>query len=125
MKIKDIELEKLSDFCGDLLSRTYLELGQNPNPKDVASLGVILVNDLKIDFPELTTSDISHAFRLGVRGDLFHVNVKTYYKWIKTHQDLIWINESKQEYEKDKRLIYRSRKGTGMNLITNSIKQIK
>lgn len=125
MKIRDIELEKLSDFCGDLLSRTYLELGQNPNPKDVASLGVILVNDLKIDFPELTTSDISHAFRHGVRGDLFHVNVKTYYKWIRIHQDLIWKNESKQEYEKDKRLIYRSRKGTGMKLITNSIKKIK
>ncbi len=124
MKINEMQIEQLSDFCGDLLSKTYLELGQNPKPQDVATLGISLVNDLSLDFPTLTTHDIIHAFRNGVRNtDDWYLTVKVYYKWIKQHRQLIWDNEKKDEYDKDKRLLYRTRKGTG--LITLKDKLIK
>lgn len=125
MKIKEMKIEQLSDFCGDLLSKTYLELGQNPKPQDVATLGISLVNDLSIDFPSLTTHDITHAFRNGVRNtDEWYLNVKVYYKWINTHKDLIWQNEGKSVEQIDKRLKYRTRHGTGLISMNKKISDI-
>ena len=54
------------------------------------------------------------------------MQVKTYYKWIKDHRQIIWNNESTPERYQDKRLNYRSRAGTGTKKIGVEItKQIK
>ena len=69
--------------------------------------------------------DIVHAFREGVRNtDDFSINVKTYYKWIKAHRNLIWAQNSNQSVYVDKRLHYRKRQGTGMKRLSNEVKQL-
>ena len=86
-----------------------------------------LANDLKQDFKNLEFQDIVQAIREGVRNTdnvRFVVNVQSYYIWIKAHRQLIWNEDSKEPERQDKRLKYRSRKGTGLNSISN-IKQLK
>jgi len=124
-KIKDIQIEKLREFGVDLLSKTYMELGQRPSEEDIVSFAIILAEDLKIDFKNLELNDIQESFRQGVRNTKeFHITVKVYYSWIKSHRQLIWNESSKEPERQDKRLQYRSRKGTGMKSISN-IKKLK
>ena len=124
MKIKHLETNDLKLKCLDLVTKTFVELGQVKDDKTLAILAQTLSNDLLEDFSTLTFEDIVQSFRNGVRHtDAFVLNVQTYYKWIKAHRALIWNNEGK-EY-KDKRLKYRSRTGTGLNKIENKIKQLK
>ena len=125
IKIKDIEIEKVREFAVDLLSKSYMELGQRPNEEDIVMFAVILADDLKLDFPNLELEDITQSFRQGIRNsDKFHLTVKTYYHWIKSHRQIIWDNESKEPERKDKRLRYRSRNGTGLKKL-NINKKLK
>ena len=125
-KIKDIELRSLREKCCDLMSQTYMELGQRPSEEDVVTFSITLANDLREDFPNLTFEDIRKAFRNGVRNtDKFHLTVKTYYLWIKSWRQIIWDNDTKEEQYKDKRLSYRSKSGTGVKKITTTINQLK
>tara|TARA_R110002050_G_scaffold230091_1_gene365624 strand:+ start:2242 stop:2622 length:381 start_codon:yes stop_codon:yes gene_type:complete len=125
MVIKEIETSQLKLKCLDLITKTFVELGQVKDDKTLAILAQTLASDLLEDFPNLTFEDIQASFRQGVRNSKeFHLTVKTYYKWIKAHRQLIWNNASIEPERQDKRLKYRSRKGTGLKSITN-IKQIK
>ena len=91
MIIKEIQIEELRTKCVDLLSKTFLELRQNPTEEDIVSLAIILADDLKDDFEKLYFEDIEKAFREGVRKtDDFVIGVKTWYRWIKKHRELIW-----------------------------------
>ena len=113
--IKEIEIKELKLLCVDLVSKTLVELGQSKTDKEIVILATSLAEDLKEDFYKLYFIDIQKSFREGVRRtELFALNVKTYYNWIKRHRDLIWENESKEELHKDKRLKYRSKNNTGM-----------
>tara|TARA_R110000824_G_scaffold393_4_gene2818 strand:+ start:4301 stop:4690 length:390 start_codon:yes stop_codon:yes gene_type:complete len=128
MKIKDIHIQELAVVCNDLLFKTLVELGQNKNEDWLLAMSNSLANDLKQDFKNLEFQDIVQAFREGVRNTdnvRFVINVQSYYIWIKAHQDLIWQNDDKELERRDKRLKYRSRKGTGLNSISNNIKQLK
>tara|TARA_R100000995_G_scaffold68857_1_gene37480 strand:- start:154 stop:528 length:375 start_codon:yes stop_codon:yes gene_type:complete len=123
--IKDIDIKDLELHCVDLVSKTLVELGQVKDEKHIVVLSKSLAYDLKEDFSKLYLEDIQQAFRQGVRTtEVFVLNVQTYYKWIKSHRQLIWNETSKEPERQDKRLKYRSRKGTGLKSITN-IKQIK
>tara|TARA_R100000963_G_C4628819_1_gene94367 strand:- start:680 stop:1051 length:372 start_codon:yes stop_codon:yes gene_type:complete len=123
MKIKEIETSQLKLKCLDLITKTFVELGQVKDDKTLAILAQTLASDLLEDFANLTFEDIQASFRQGIRNtDRFVLNVQTYYLWIKAHRQLIWNNEGKEHT--DKRLKYRSRKGTGLKSITN-IKQLK
>ena len=118
MKIKDHRIEELREFACDLMSKTYLELGQRPSEEDVFTFACILADDLLIDFGNLELQDIQQSFRQGIRNTKeFHLTVKVYYKWIKSHRQLIWNNADKEPERMDKRLKYRSRKGTGIKKI--------
>ena len=125
MKIKEIETSQLKLKCLDLITKTFVELGQVKDDKTLAILAQTLANDLLEDFSNLTFEDIQQAFRQGIRNtDRFVLNVQTYYLWIKAHRQLIWNEASKEPDRQDKRLRYRSRKGTGLKSITN-IKKLK
>lgn len=104
-----------------------MELGQKSNAKDIFTFSCVLAEDLQTDFDKLTQEDIRQAFRQGIRNTKeFHLTVKTYYKWIKDHRQLIYNNEDTEPNLQDKRLRYRSRQGTGMKRIAiNPIKQLK
>ena len=124
--IKDIDIKDLELHCVDLVSKTLVELGQVKDEKHIVVLAKSLAYDLKEDFSKLYFEDIQQAFRQGVRTtEVFVLNVQTYYKWIKSHRQLIWNQSDKEPQRQDKRLRYRSRTGTGLSKISNKIKQIK
>ena len=126
MKYIKQELNKeLTLKCVDLISKTFVELGQTKSEEEIVILSRSLADDLQRDFGNLTFVDIENAFRQGVRNtDLFALNVKTYYRWIKAHRQIIWDNEDKDPQQVDKRLNYRSRTGTGLKSI-GTLKQLK
>ena len=124
--IKDIEIKELELMCVDLISKTLVELGQIKDEKHIVILAKSLAYDVKEDFRNLYFEDIVQAFRQGVRNtDNFVLNVQNYYKWIKDHRQLIWNESSKEPERQDKRLVYRSRKGTGHKLLSWEIKKLK
>ena len=87
-------IEDLRTHSVEILSKAYLELGQNPNEDTIVSMSLILAEDLQKDFKNLDIEDIKASFRRGIREtDSFHITVKTYYKWIKTYRDLLWDAE--------------------------------
>ncbi len=123
MVIKEIEISQLKLNCLDLITKTFVELGQVKDDKTLAILAQTLASDLLEDFANLTFEDIQQAFRQGIRNtDRFVLNVQTYYLWIKAHRQLIWNESSKEPEQQDKRLRYRSRKNTGLNNINKLIK---
>ena len=123
MVIKEIEVSQLKLKCLDLITKTFVELGQVKDDKTLAILAQTLASDLLEDFANLTFEDIQQAFRQGIRNtDRFVLNVQTYYLWIKAHRQLIWNEASKEPERQDKRLRYRSRKNTGLNNINKLIK---
>ena len=124
--IKDIDIKELELMCVDLISKTLVELGQLKDEKHIVILAKSLAYDIKEDFKNLYFEDIVQAFRQGVRGtDSFVLNVQNYYKWIKDHRQLIWNESSKEPERRDKRLVYRSRKGTGLKIMNKEIKKLK
>tara|TARA_R100001530_G_scaffold99380_1_gene69072 strand:- start:2743 stop:3123 length:381 start_codon:yes stop_codon:yes gene_type:complete len=119
MQIKEYQTKDLQLKCVDLLAKTYLELGQKSDSETMITLSQIFADDLQTDFQDLTMDDIIHAFKQGVRNtDDFHLTVKTYYKWIKAHRQIIWNNIETSADQMDKRLKYRSRNGTGLKKIS-------
>lgn len=83
MKIKNINIKEVTIQCVDLLMKTYTELGQTPSEQVVLLMSQSLANDLKKRFKDFTWIDVNKAFERGVREtDDFHLNVKTYYKWL-------------------------------------------
>ena len=123
MKIKEYEIQELTLKCVELVSKTLVELGQVKDEKHIVILSSSLANDLKEDFKNLYFEDVQQAFRQGVRNtDKFVLNVQNYYLWIKAHRQLIWNEASKEPERQDKRLNYRSRKGTGLISIQKQLK---
>jgi len=123
--IKDIDIKELELMCVDLISKTLVELGQIKDEKHIVILAKSLAYDVKEDFKNLYFEDIVQSFRQGVRNtDSFVLNVQNYYKWIKDHRQLIWNESSKEPERQDKRLVYRSRKGTGLKIMNKEIKKL-
>ena len=117
-------MKELTKKCIGLISKSLIQLGQTKSDKDILILATTLAEDLMRDFSKLSFEDIEEAFRTGIREtDLFSLNVKTYYKWIKSQKKLIdddiWKKNNQVTYRPDKRIAYRSRKGTGLKKINN------
>lgn len=87
--INSLGIEELELKCTDLLSKTYIELGQNPAEETITVMSKILTEDLKRIYIKLFFEDAIEAFRIGVREpvrDFIHLNVPTYIKWLKQHR---------------------------------------
>ena len=114
-------MKELTKKCIGLISNTLVQLGQTKSDKDILILASTLAEDLMRDFKTLSWTCVEEAFRTGIRGDKFVLNVQTYYAWLRAQKKLIdediWKKNNQITYRPDKRMIYRSRKGTGLNLI--------
>tara|TARA_R110002020_G_scaffold69127_6_gene180168 strand:- start:1214 stop:1582 length:369 start_codon:yes stop_codon:yes gene_type:complete len=92
--IKTILDKVLKLKCVDLLSKTYIELGQKPDHETIVVLATSLANDLSRTYKNFYYEDAEEAFRLGVRapikGDFIHLNVQTYMRWLRSYKQLIW-----------------------------------
>ena len=90
----------------DILSKTYIELGQhNVEEETLEVLAESLADDLLRVYKNFYFDDAKNAFSLGVRGqnngDFIHLNVPTYMKWLRKHKDLIWDARSKVDQGAD------------------------
>jgi len=125
--VKQIKMKELTKKCIGLISSTLVQLGQTKTDKDILILATTLAEDLIRDWKMLSWQDVEESFRSGIReSEEFHLSVKTYYKWLRTHKKLIDEHVYKQNnlksYTIDKRLKYRSRKGTGLLTIQKLLK---
>ena len=101
-QIKTMTKEELLMGAVDLISKTYIELGQNNVDEDTISvMSQSLADDLAKTYQNFYFEDAQNAFNLGVRspinGDFIHFNVPTYMKWLRNHIDLIWDARSRFE----------------------------
>ena len=94
----------------DLLSKTYIELGQhNIEEETLEVLSESLTDDLFRFYKNFYFEDAVNAFSLGVRsqisGDFIHLNVPTYMKWLRSHKQLIWDARAKVDQGADPRSV--------------------
>ena len=118
--IKTIPLEELEDKSLELLSKTYIQLGQhNISAEDKVILAKSLAYDLKRLFPKLLWQDVEESFYLGIRepvsdsNTFIHINVPTIIRWLKSHKQRIWDDIYRAEVlGQDKNLLpyYREQK---------------
>jgi|TARA_R110002020_G_scaffold105819_5_gene246564 hypothetical protein len=99
-QIKTMTKEELLMSSVDLISKTYIELGQNNVEEDtIMIMAQSLAGDLAKTYKNFYFEDAENAFNLGVRspinGDFIHFNVPTYMKWLRKHKDLIWDARAK------------------------------
>jgi len=104
--IKHKTKEELEDLCLELLSRTYIELGQhNIDAETKVIMAQSLAEDLRKTYKNFYFQDAVNAFNLGVRSqdnkDFIHLNVPTYMKWLRRHKDLIWDARAKVDSGQD------------------------
>ena len=100
--IKTMSKQDLLMSSVDLVSKTYIELGQNNVDEDTISImSQSLSDDLSRMFKNFYFEDAQKAFNLGVRSpitsDFIHLTVPTYMKWIRKHKELIWDARSRVE----------------------------
>ena len=118
--IKTIPLEELEDKSLELLSKTYIQLGQhNISAEDKVILAKTLAYDLKRLFPKFLWQDVEESFYLGIRepvsdsNTFIHINVPTIIRWLKSHKQRIWDDIYRAEVlGQDKNLLpyYREQK---------------
>jgi tRNA U34 5-carboxymethylaminomethyl modifying enzyme MnmG/GidA len=112
MKIKDIDTKELTMKAVELISRTFVELGQyKQDETQIVILAQSLVNDCKRHFKNLQWIDIQESFHQGVRADdsRFNLSVQTYFIWIKRQRQIIWNHECDKQNklsDKNKELDY-------------------
>tara|TARA_R100000742_G_C4222570_1_gene45971 strand:- start:260 stop:628 length:369 start_codon:yes stop_codon:yes gene_type:complete len=104
--IKTMSNEDLIMCSVDLVSKTYIELGQNNVEEDTISImSQSLAKDLKRMYKNFYFEDAENAFNLGVRnphtGDFIHLTVPTYMRWLRKHQELIWDARSRVDKGED------------------------
>lgn len=94
-QIKTMTKEELLMSSVDLISKTYIELGQHNIEEDtIMIMAQSLADDLGKTYKNFYFKDAQNAFNLGVRSpinsDFIHFNVPTYMKWLRKHKELIW-----------------------------------
>tara|TARA_R110002020_G_scaffold283700_1_gene499337 strand:+ start:297 stop:665 length:369 start_codon:yes stop_codon:yes gene_type:complete len=99
-QIKIMTKEELLMDSVDLISKTYIELGQHNVEEDtIMIMAQSLADDLAKTYRNFYFEDAQEAFNLGVRtpinGDFIHLNVPTYMRWLRKYKDLIWDARSK------------------------------
>jgi|TARA_R110000824_G_scaffold379569_1_gene571599 hypothetical protein len=104
--IKTMSKEDLLLSSVDLVSKTYIELGQNNVEEDtIEIMSKSLADDLSRMYKNFYFEDAEKAFNLGVRSpissDFIHLNVPTYIRWLRKHQELIWDARSRVDKGED------------------------
>ena len=108
--IKTMTKEDLLMSSVDLISKTYIELGQNNIEEDtIMIMSQSLADDLAKTYKNFYFEDAVNAFNIGVRspinGDIIHLTVPTYMRWLRKHKDLIWDARAKVDRGDDPKLV--------------------
>ena len=94
-QIKTMSEEELLASSVDLVSKTYIGLGQNNVEEEtIEVMSKELAKDLKRIYKNFYIEDAENAFYEGIRsdvkGDFIHFNIPVYIKWLNSYKDLIW-----------------------------------
>tara|TARA_R110001592_G_C13151618_1_gene748214 strand:- start:1793 stop:2182 length:390 start_codon:yes stop_codon:yes gene_type:complete len=121
MIISKISDNKLTELCVELLSKTYLDLGQhNVDGKMKVLMAQSLCFDLKESYPTFLWIDVKRSFWNGVRNsEEFSVNAKTWTKWLKAWRKIIWDSNYNVEVLGQKPSKYYRPKQLNINKIEN------
>ena len=104
--IKTMSKEDLILSSVDLVSKTYIELGQNNIEEEtIEIMATSLAADLARMYKNFYFEDAENAFNLGVRSpitnDFIHLTVPVYMKWLRKHQEIIWDARSRVDKGED------------------------
>ena len=104
--IKTMTEEELLTSSVDLVSKTYIGLGQNNVEEDtIMIMSKDLVKDLKRIYKNFYIEDAENAFYEGIRsdikGDFIHFNIPVYIRWLKSYKDVIWEARAKVDSGED------------------------
>ena len=104
--IKTMSKQDLLMSSVDLISKTYIELGQNNVDEDtIRIMSQSLADDLARMYKNFYFEDAQNAFNLGVRSpitsDFIHLTVPTYMKWLRKHKDVVWDARSRVDKGED------------------------
>tara|TARA_R100001463_G_scaffold118597_1_gene174368 strand:+ start:309 stop:677 length:369 start_codon:yes stop_codon:yes gene_type:complete len=93
--IKTMSNEDLLISSVDLVSNTYIGLGQNNVEEDtIMVMAQNLAKDLKRIYKNFYIEDANNAFYEGIRmetkSDFIHFNIPIYIRWLKSYKDLVW-----------------------------------
>jgi hypothetical protein len=105
-QIKTMSEEELLTSSVDLLSKTYVELGQNNVEEEtIEVMSQSVADDIYRMYKNFYFEDVENAFRLGVRSlitsDFIHLTVPTYMKWLRKYRDIIWDARSRVDKGED------------------------
>lgn len=94
-QIKTMTEEELLTSSVDLVSKTYIGLGQNNIEEDtIMIMSKDLAKDLKRIYKNFYIEDAENAFyegiRMDIKSDFIHFNIPIYIRWLKSYKDLIW-----------------------------------
>tara|TARA_R110000824_G_scaffold239265_1_gene428000 strand:+ start:534 stop:902 length:369 start_codon:yes stop_codon:yes gene_type:complete len=108
--IKTMSKQDLILCSVDLVSKTYIELGQNNVEEEtIEQMSKSLASDLFRMYKNFYIEDAEKAFNLGVRSptksDFVHLTVPLYMKWLRQHIDLIWDARSRVDRGEDPRQV--------------------
>ena len=100
--IKTMSEEELLLSSVDLVSKTYIGLGQNNIEEDtIIYMSQELAKDLKKIYKNFYFEDAENAFHEGIRMDIktdfIHFNIPIYIRWLKSYKDLIWEARARVE----------------------------
>ena len=88
VKRNDISSLKLDVY--NLMTKTYIELGQKPDDKQIKLNSRLLYNDLIHYYGGMTMEEVSYVFESGVRdgtdGSSCFLNVRQWSVWLKKHK---------------------------------------
>ena len=91
--LKQENLQELTEKVLDLIAKTAVEIGHNSDPKSLASLSKIFASDLIQEkrFARMSFNQLQDAFHQGVRfgKDEPFLNIRTFYKWVYAHKQVI------------------------------------
>ncbi len=83
------DLKQLKLDCLDLISKTYIEIGQKPEKETMVLMANLLYNDLINSYGGMTMDEVKFVFhkfvREGEESSVF-LNVRTWNKWLKSHK---------------------------------------
>jgi len=88
VKKNDISSLKLDVY--NLITKTYIELGQKPSDEQIKLNSRILYNDLIHNYGGMTMEEVVFVFEAGVRdgsdGSSCFINVRQWNVWLKKHK---------------------------------------
>tara|TARA_R100001530_G_scaffold67381_1_gene48049 strand:- start:370 stop:738 length:369 start_codon:yes stop_codon:yes gene_type:complete len=111
-QIKTMTKEELLTSSVDLVSKTYIGLGQNNVEEDtIMIMAQDLAKDLERIYKNFYFEDAENAFYEGIRADIktdfIHFNIPIYIRWLKSHKSLIWEARSQFDNGEDpKQILY-------------------